>query len=144
MVVPIAFAILLAGSTIFAFWKGDRILRIVAAIVLAGSVLSGLAQSAAIDPWHYGEVGTLVIDLAMLVAFGWIMLASKRFWPIWMTAAQFLTVIAHLGPVLRRSHIAVPFAVSEQVWGWFILIQLVVVTALHCQSPEGEKSSPAS
>ncbi|TCM26162.1 MULTISPECIES: hypothetical protein [unclassified Novosphingobium] len=134
MVVPIAFLILLVGSSAFAFWKGDQSLRLVAAIVLVGSILSALAQTRAPDPWHYGEIGTLLVDFSMLGAFGAIMFSSNRFWPIWMTAAQLLTVVAHFGPVLRHSHIAIPFAISEQIWSWFILVQLIVATALHHHS----------
>ncbi len=131
MVVPIAFLMLLAGSSAFAFWKGDRSLRIVAAIVVVGSILSAIAQRHNPVPWQYGEMGTLLVDFTMLGAFGAIMFSSNRFWPIWMTAAQLLTVIAHFGPVLRHSHIAIPFAISEQIWSWLILAQLIAATALH-------------
>lgn len=141
MTIPIVFAVLLAGSTLYAFWQGGKSQRCVAAIVLAGSICSAVAQSHTLHPWRYGEIGTFAVDLAMLVAFGAIMLTSNRFWPIWMTAAQLLSVIAHLGPVLRHSHIAVPFAISEQIWSWLILVQLVAVTILHRRAlVEGHRS----
>ena len=137
VVVPITFLMLLAGSAAFAFWKGDYSLRLVASIVVVGSILSALAQRQAPDAWHYGELGTLLIDISMLAAFGAIMFSSNRFWPIWMTAAQLLTVVAHFGPIFRHSHIAIPFAISEQIWSWFILVQLLVATALHLHSVKG-------
>jgi len=86
--------------------------------------------AATVTPEHFQRLRRRwVIVPAMLFLFGAVMLYSNRFWPIWTTAAQLLTVLAHFGPVLRHADIAVPFAVSEQIWAWFILAQLIVVTA---------------
>lgn len=131
MVVPIAYAILLTGSALFAICCGGRPERIAGAIVIIGSLLSAVTQLMVPHPWEGVSVGTFAIDFAMLLSFGAILLTSNRFWPIWATAAQLLTVIAHIGPLLRRAHIAIPFAVSEQLWSWFILLLLILATEKH-------------
>lgn len=127
--IAIAFAFFMAAACGYAFARGERSAKIVAAVVVAGSILTIFAAAVAEEIWQDSEPGIFMVDIAMLVIFAAIMLKSDRFWPIWTTAAQLLTVLAHFGPFLRRTDIAFPYAVSEQLWAWFILVQLIFVTA---------------
>lgn len=126
--IPILFGLLMLAACGYALACGDRSARMVAAAVLLGSILSMFVIHET-EKWQGSETGILAIDIAMLLVFGAVMLVSHRFWPIWTTAAQLLTVLSHFGPLLRDSDIAVPFAIAEQLWSWFILVQLIVVTA---------------
>ncbi|WP_454887631.1 hypothetical protein [Sphingomonas oryzagri] len=129
MSILILYVMLLVPACGLAVFWGGAAERLVAAVVLTGSIASLLVANDRPHRWHGSEPGLLIVDLAMLIAFAAIMLHSKRYWPIWTTAAQLLTVGAHLGPILRSAHIAIPFAFGEQIWSWFILIQLIVVSA---------------
>lgn len=128
MTILILYLLLLTLACGLAFSRGGAAERVVAGVVLTGSITSLLVANDRAHRWHGSEPGLLIVDLGMLIAFAAIMLHSKRYWPIWTTAAQLLTVGAHLGPILRSAHIAIPFAFGEQVWSWFILIQLMVVS----------------
>lgn len=122
------FALLMAGSCGYALLRGDPSAKVVATTVILGSLLSAVLIEQTSELWQGSEPGVFVIDVIMLMIFVAVMIKSDRFWPIWTTAAQFLSVLAHIGPLLRNAHIAVPFAVSEQLWSWFILAQLAYVT----------------
>jgi hypothetical protein len=127
--IAIAFAFFMAVACGYAFVCGERSARIVAAVVVAGSIISIFVAEESMELWQDSEPGIAMVDITMLMIFAAIMLKSDRYWPIWTTAAQLLTVLAHLGPLLRNADIAVPFAISEQLWAWFILAQLIFVTA---------------
>lgn len=131
MMIPVLFGLFMLVACGYAFVCGERSAKIVAAAVVVGSISTNLAVEESTELWQDSEPGILIIDIAMLAIFTAIMLKSNRYWPIWTTAAQLLSVLAHLGPFLRRADIAIPFAVSEQLWAWFILAQLIVVTACH-------------
>lgn len=122
------FALLMAGSCGYALLRGDPSAKVVATTVILGSLLSAVLIEQTSELWQGSEPGVFVIDVIMLMIFVAVMIKSDRFWPIWTTAAQLLSVLAHIGPLLRNAHIAVPFAVSEQLWSWFILAQLAYVT----------------
>lgn len=122
------FALLMAGSCGYALLRGDPSAKVVATTVIFGSLLSAMLIDQTSELWQGSEPGVFVIDVIMLAIFVAVMIKSDRFWPIWTTAAQLLSVLAHIGPLLRNAHIAVPFAVSEQLWSWFILAQLAYVT----------------
>ena len=124
----LVFALLMAGSCGYALLRGDPSAKVVATTVILGSLLSAVLIEQTSELWQGSEPGIFVIDGIMLVIFVAIMIKSDRFWPIWTTAAQLLSVLAHIGPLVRNAHIAVPFAVSEQLWSWFILAQLAYVT----------------
>ena len=132
--IPILFGLIMVATCGYALCCGDRSAKAVAATVILGATLSMFVIRDS-GRWQESELGILAIDVAMLLIFGAVMLRSDRFWPIWTTAAQLLTVLAHLGPVFRRADIAVPFAVSEQIWAWFILAQLGFVTARRPRTP---------
>lgn len=124
----LSFALLMAGSCGYALLRGDPSAKIVATTVILGSLLSAVLIDQTSELWQGSEPGIFIIDVIMLAIFSAVMIKSDRFWPIWTTAAQLLSVLAHIGPLLRHAHIAVPFAVGEQLWSWFILAQLAYVT----------------
>lgn len=128
MSIATLFFLLMVVACGLALFRGDRSAKMVAAAVACGSVLTMLEVSGRSESWQGSEPYVLAIDATMLVIFGAVMLKSDSFWPIWTTSAQLLTVIAHLGPIVRKTYTAIPFAVAEQIWGWFILTQLILVT----------------
>jgi len=130
MVVQFLFLILMVVSLGYVLLKGGPSERAAALVVLCASILSPLAVNSGPQIWRGSEIGIFLVDLGALIAFGAIMLVSDRFWPIWTTAFQLLTVLAHVGPIFRAKSIAIPFAFAEQAWSWVILTQLIVVTAM--------------
>jgi hypothetical protein len=131
------FLLLLATATVFALLRGGPSERAAALIVLIAAVVSPLEAHDGSRLWHGTEVGILAVDGATLAAFVTIMLLSTRFWPIWAAAFQLLTVVSHVGPVLRVHRIAIPFALEEELWSWIILVQLIFVT--HLRSREASR-----
>jgi hypothetical protein len=127
----LAYLVLMGGSCGYALIRGGIPERAAAATILVGSVLSPFVAHLGPQLWHGFELGIFLVDAAMLIAFGIIMLLSTRFWPIWMTAFQLLTVNAYLGPLFRAKDIAIPFGFDEELWSYVILFQLALATAIE-------------
>jgi hypothetical protein len=131
MLTAVIFLALLIGTFAYAFRAGGRHEKEAAVISICAALLSLFAAHHGGRLWHGSENGILVVDLLTLVGFGWIMFRSNNFWPIWVTAFQLLTVIAHIGPKFRHGWIAGPFAAEEECWSWVILLQIVLATRLR-------------
>lgn len=131
MLIPIIFAMFMVTGCVYTILHGDRSARIVAVTVAVGSVLTVFVAVATPELWQSSEPGILIVDIAMFAIFMRVVFKSEDFWPIWTAAAQLLSVLAHLGPIVRRGDIAVPFAIAEQAWAWFIIAQLIIVTRRH-------------
>ena len=124
------FLVLMCCACAYALASGGRPERAAAMVIVIGSILSPCVADLGPRLWHGFELGIFIVDVGMLIAFGVIMLHSSRFWPIWMTALQLLTVSSYLGPLFRAKHIAIPFAFVEELWSYLILLQLMLVTAI--------------
>lgn len=131
MAIFFSFLLLLIASSFYALSRGGSSERAVAAIMMVATTLTPLAAHTGSRVWHDSENGIFAVDCATLGAFVAVMLRSSRFWPIWTTAFQLLSVAAHLGPLFRAQDIAIPYALEEQVWGWIILIHLAIVTRMR-------------
>jgi hypothetical protein len=125
-----AFFILVSVSVGFAMIKGGPSERAGAIVTLLGVTISPIVAHSHAELWHGSENGILLVDTGALVCYAAIMLRSTRFWPIWTTAFQLVTVAAHVGPIFRHSRVAVPFAFEEEIWSWVIFVQLIIVTWL--------------
>jgi hypothetical protein len=131
VLIQFLFAVLLATTCGLAVRLGGGSERAGALIIVSGALLTFLMERAAPIRWHGVERNIFLIDVAMLIAFMVLTIASHRFWPIWTTAFQLLTVASHLGPLFRPVHNAMSFAFDEQVWSWVILVQLGFVSILR-------------
>lgn len=85
-------------------------------------------------PWPYNfrhvELGLFLVDLAMFCVLYVMSIFSTRFWPIWMTAMQGLTVLAHVMALMPEPS---PFGyqVLEEFWAYPQLMLLIVAVRRH-------------
>lgn len=91
----------------FAFWtvalacigyglvRGGAPERAAAMIIIAGLALTlSLARTYA-QRFHSPEVGVLIADSAMFTGFAVLALFANRYWPLWMTGLQGVSVMIH-------------------------------------------------
>lgn len=95
-------------------------------ILFVASLASLIAEMAGGIAW-----GVAPVDIACFVAFFVLMLRSQRFWPIWATALQASTVLAH--PIAGMSPLVHPwvYASATVIWSYGILAAI----ALGCSEP---------
>lgn len=95
MVVQVTFGILWLLCCGYAGLFGGRDGRFGAAILGGGAIATGMALT--LDH-SYRQLLPLVlgVDLAILVALGFLLSASRRFWPIWLFGLHLIAVTAHI------------------------------------------------
>lgn len=78
----------------YALWKGGIPERIVALMLVAAS-LATLLVPTALHAFHSVFWSVLWIDLILLAGLTGVAAFADRFWPIWIAACQFVTVVGH-------------------------------------------------
>jgi len=125
----VAYAVYLIALTVsgVAFWRGDRPLRLAAAVLVVGWTLSALAGHRD----RYGMNYSLtVIDTNVALAFVWI---STRWRLIWCAVLAALTIIATVIPFVALMDPDIHFynrAAANNVVAALQLVVLLVATVL--------------
>ena len=112
----------------YAFWRGSRDERIVAAVCLIASIISLLS----LTRWHgrYSdvEIGLLAVDMATLTMFVAVALHSDRFWPLWVAGLQLTTSMGHLLKAMESDLLPVAYGAALRMWSYPILLILLIGT----------------
>ena len=112
----------------YAFWRGSRDERIVAAVCVLGAAASFAVLSPLSERWRSVEIGTLLVDLAVLAAFLAVALRSARFWPLWIAGLQLTTTVGHLLKGIDPDLLPQAYGAALQFWSYPILLILAVGT----------------
>lgn len=141
-IIPLLFLCLLIASFAYVARCGRWPERIGLTIIIVGSIATALVGRS--DLWKGTEIGILVVDVAVLATFLMIVGLTNRFWPLWVSAFQLVSVTSHLARLLKPSTLPLAYAVAEQVWSYAMIVLLVASVAWqrHCgQSPAWRKRS---
>lgn len=87
-------ALLICG---LALWKGDRWLRFVAAVYLAGWIVTPFV--AIRDPMS-PEWGVMAVDVVVMVLLVWASLKARRVWSLVAAACQMMSVASHIVSII--------------------------------------------
>lgn len=110
----------------YALWRGRTYERLSALICIAATVLSVLFHSSFQHRYFGIEVGDLVIDTFVLLAFVAIALRSDRFWPLWVAGLQLTMGMSHLFKALVPSLLPFAYAAAERFWSYPTLIIIFI------------------
>ena len=91
MLLTCAFALAFGGR------DGRRFVVISAAAVLLTIPAQRAGSGQATQYW------LMTVDLLAFVALLWLMLQSQRYWPVWVSACQLMTVLSHVATLLLQS-----------------------------------------
>ena len=116
---------LIVLSTFAAYSRGGPPERF-AAVLLAGLIvvdtayhlLFGPSGFDRVDPWH------LFLDITMLGFLLWLALRANRIWPLFVAAAQLLSVTGHIAVLVQ------PDGMRRAYWAMTQLPQYIQLTAL--------------
>ncbi|MFD1612979.1 hypothetical protein ACFSCW_14330 [Sphingomonas tabacisoli] len=119
----------LIGACSYAFWRGGEDERIGAGIQLASSLASlPAAWLAGRSGWQAGHLPLLAVDLLTLVAFVWLAMRSRKFWPLWVAGFHLNAVLTHLAKLLAPTALPAGYALVQGFWAYPLMAALIVGT----------------
>jgi hypothetical protein len=130
----IVFLGLWLGSSVYAGVRGGAPERMVAAALLCAGVLTnvlGVLLRPAAGDYASFEVGVALTDLAVFVAITAIAMTSTRFWPMLQAGMMGCDVFGHLAKPLGPDILPEAYYATVAIWGYPMLIVLVVATWRH-------------
>ncbi len=133
MIIGILFwllAILCCGHAIL---FGGRDGRWAAGLIVAAALLTAPATLLG-EAWGRTELMILAVDTAFLVSLYILMLASPRFWPIWMTGFHLVAVVTHLATLLVPAFTPAIYRALGSMWAIPVLLSLLIGVELDRRS----------
>jgi hypothetical protein len=124
----ILYGALMWGVCLYAFFRGGRAERITAASLLVATYATALVARPMAMRFQGVEIPIMMVDgMFFLVLFG-ISLKSEKFWPLWLTAMQGLTILSHLAPYVPH---VLPWAYGNALAMWSYPMLVVLGFAVH-------------
>ena len=120
------FAVLLAATAAYSFWRGDRESRLAATLCVVAVLMTQLLLQPVTHRFASVETGVFAVDLATFAGFTVIALGSSRFWPLWIAGLQLTTLIGHLLKAIDWSLLPQAYGAATMFWSYPILLILVV------------------
>jgi hypothetical protein len=76
--------------------------------------------------WAKPEIGLLVIDLIMMLAFIHLAVISDRFWPMWIAGFHLVSLAVHAATFVASDVIPWVFATGVVFWAWPTKLTLII------------------
>jgi hypothetical protein len=135
----VLYLVFLVGTLAYALLRGGPDERSGAITILIGvlltQVVSVVGPSGNMAPGWFGpEIGVMVTDVAVFIAFVAIAYRSKKFWPIWAAASQLVAVLTHWTVILDPSIVKMVYTTAQPFWVFPMLAALVLGTRAHRRS----------
>ncbi|NNC48816.1 MAG: hypothetical protein HKO13_10375 [Sphingomonas sp.] len=128
MLGPSIFIPVLAVICAYAFLRGGREERLVAAMCIAGVLATKFLISPLDQRYDSIELGIVLVDSAMLLGFIWVALHTKRFWPLWIAGLQLTTTFGHLFKSINFDLLPQAYGAALVFWSYPILFILAIGT----------------
>ncbi len=123
------YGILMWAVTIYAIRRGGGTEKLAAVGIVGNSYLTPLLLNPTGTEFQQVEVSVVFVDCALLVLLLLIALQSRKFWPLWLTAIQGVTILGHFAPLVHLSPWMYQRAVAS--WSWPMLILLGYAVRQH-------------
>lgn len=119
---------LLFATFAYALWRGRSDERIAATVCVLASIATRFAISPLTQRYTDIEIGLLIVDAGVLVAFVALALRSQRFWPLWVAGLQLTSSLSHLMKVIELDLLPRVYAAAAVFWSYPILLIIVIGT----------------
>ena len=134
---------LLFATCGYALWRGRKYEQMAAVICITASVVSVLAHAPLHQRYVTVEIGDLIVDSLVLLAFVAIALRSDRFWPLWVAGLQLTLSMSHLFKALDVHLLPVAYAAAERFWSYPTLV-IIAIGARRAHNRWREGREPTS
>jgi hypothetical protein len=122
--IPIIFWLLASLSCGFVWLHGETEGRKAVGLFVIATLLTWVAQSVDTE-WRQTHWPLMAVDTAYLVAAYVFALRSNRYWPLWITAFQLLTVATHLATILAPDYLPKIYSAIATFWAVPLLLSMV-------------------
>lgn len=113
----------------FAFWRGGRPERIVAAVAIIAWIAAWVVQNK--HDWVSTQWGSLVVDSLLLAVLVGLALRTDRRWLLFAAAFQLISVVIYIARMVDpRVGALAPYR-GGVIWSYAVLVSLAVGTWLH-------------
>ncbi len=122
--IPIIFWLLALLSCGFVWLHGEAEGRRAVGLFLAATLLTWAAQTIDTE-WRQTHWPLMAVDTAYLVAAYLFALRSNRYWPLWITAFQLLTVATHFATIIAPDYLPKIYSAIATFWVVPLLLSMV-------------------
>lgn len=122
------YGVLMWAVCLYAFFRGGWAERVTAGGILIATYLTVLLLSPFAVRFQVVELPVMFVDTILLLVLVAISLTSEKFWPLWLTAMQGLTILSHLAPYVPH---VLPWAYGNAVAVWIYPMLLILAIAVH-------------
>ena len=112
----------------FAWWRGRKDERIAATACLLATIVTVVVIPPVAERYSKPDLVLLAIDVAMLLAFTFVALTSRRFWPLWVAGLQLTMTMSHAMKAIDPHLIPRAYAAASIFWSYPILLLILVGT----------------
>jgi hypothetical protein len=124
---PMLYGVVMWGVAIYAFRRGGRDERLAATALVIASYLTAVAVSPSEHHYRQVESGIALVDAVLFLVLQFIALRSTKFWPLWISAIQGVTVIGHFAPLMPHMPTSIARdAVALWAWPQWIILAFAV------------------
>lgn len=116
----VAVSILICGG---ALWKGDWEERTAGATLLLNFAISIFLRDVS---WPRVQLAGFTADIFTLLILGAVALRTKKFWPLFATGFQLLSVLTHVGKMIDPNVHGWAYLTAIIIWTYLILISLAI------------------
>jgi len=140
----VLFLVLLLACCGYALARGGAPERVAGSLLIGAFAIDELVHRL-VDGRGYAtvEVGSMIVDLALLTGLIVLSHRSTRYWPLWMAGWQLAAVIAHFAKLLEPAMQASGYAVQAQIWGYPMVLALGAGSVRHRLRREAGDPDPA-
>jgi nicotinamide riboside transporter PnuC len=139
MLSPLAYWLLLAGVSAYAFLRGRFDERLAAVICIVATLVTWLFNSPLQQRFSNVEGGVLAADTIALVGFTLLALRSERFWPLWVAGLQLTTILAHGLKAVNLDLVPQAYAAAARFWVYPIFLIIVIGTWRSHRQAQGQR-----
>ena len=127
--IGLLFWLLTAVACGYAAALGGRDGRWAACLIILASLLT---IPAALIGDRYGrfELDVFVVDVSLLAGLYVLALASRRWWPLWMTAFHLVAVASHLSATVASGFVADAYFAAASFWAVPMSIAMITGVTL--------------
>jgi hypothetical protein len=125
--------LLCAASCLYGIVRGGLPERIAGILLAAAYVLSILFQNASPGRFLGVDWGVYSVDMLLLVCLVYLACVAQRFWPLWMSAMQAISVLSHLPTAIKAGVLPWAYWKAISLWSYPMLLLLIAATHWHQQ-----------
>jgi len=125
------FIALIAATTAFVLYAGDREARLAILTLVGGTALTVLAVY--FSGQYYESANGLValVDFLVLGVFLWLSLVSRRYWTLCLPALQTIVCITHNAKHVAPDIFPRVYVATQGHWSYYQILLIVSATFMH-------------